>query len=1215
MKKLLLGCILSISCFSMAEDIELYVGNSAQRIGGKPKVLIIFDNSGSMENNSITSKTAYNPDTVYDAIGDLQITPNEPIYYTKDLGIDGIVPIPDGPNERRRFLREINGCASSWEILDTIGFYTGYLREHKYQGQSGAWEPMPDNNGLNIDVIDCYADVENNDNRNALDMDSGFPVDGLGSNQSPVYYSAAGDDAGSRPTFNTGQLVTLYTANYLRWSQAETADIGETSYTRLEIAQAAISDFIVANPNFDFGLQVFNHNHQGEDVRDGGRVVFGIQNMDVAAKATVLDIINNQIDGETNTPLCETLYEASRYFGGKSVVYGDDDTNRYSDGSLRYVANTPSRDQTIETGNNYDSPFNSCTKKIYTILITDGNPTKDNAANDEIVALDNTITSTTYSTDGQNSVTSHLAPLAYYMRTHDLVTNESARADEIAADDFSRIRNSTLSTIGFGFATADIEDNDPPGVKLLKDAAAKGGGSYYAANDPSGLKDSLASFGWGISQESGAFTSPAVATNNFDRTKTLNSIYYAMFEPSSGPRWAGNLKKLRVSGSEIQDKNNQSAIDDNGNISEGATSVWTTGGADGDDVNKGGVAQMLRAKSNRKFLSDVKLDGNNNLLPLTQANALNTYLTTEALAAVLNVVDDDEHQNIDDMLAWAKGDNVDLEELEDGSVPTIRTDVFGDPLHSKPLVLNYGSDAIEAEEGQEAVDAVEDIRILVGTNAGVLHMFADGGETVDETWAFMPKEFLSNISILRDNIPSDDKVYAIDGSPTAYISDENGDGAINGNDKVWLFVGLRRGGNSYYALDITDKNNPKFMWHRTYEGMGQSWSQPRVAYSLINIDDETAKPVLIFGAGYSIAKDGEGIGGEDSAGLGIYMVDAETGEPLWRLNETSSAITTTFTGTDSIPSKIGILDSDSDGYVDRLYAGDTGGNVWRVDMPGADIADWTVFQLASLGGDDSNTNDRRFFSQPTIVRALITETTTSTVEKFDEETQTTVTTEQIDQYKKPYEAILLGSGDATNPVGKDTEDKFFMVKDEHIRTQSFTGVAIPDVIEITDLKDYTLNPFQGLEGDALVAEQLLASAKSGWYIDFAPGTGEKSMSSAAVISGIVYFSSFTPTEPPDDDEACSALGGGSALYAVDLELGINIYDWRRISTGFNPPGDPTFVSVPDPDDPTRSIRKIIAGDLKTLCKGPDCVEDDGTISDENKLGYKTLRTHLYTTEK
>jgi len=314
-----------------------------------------------------------------------------------------------------------------------------------------------------------------------------------------------------------------------------------------------------------------------------------------------------------------------------------------------------------------------------------------------------------------------------------------------------------------------------------------------------------------------------------------------------------------------------------------------------------------------------------------------------------------------------------------------------------------------------------------------------------------------------------------------------------------------------------------------------------------------------------------------------------------------------------MPTKIGVLDSDADGFTDRLYAGDTGGNLWRVDMPGSTISEWSVFKLASLGGADTSANDRRFFNQPKIVRALITETIESTLDVYDAETDTTVTTTQIDQFKKPYDAILLGSGDVTNPLGTDTEDKFFMIKDELIVTQTMTEALTPDVVLIDDLKDYTDNPFQDLEGDALQAEQLLASTKSGWYIDFEL-SGEKSMASAAVISGVAYFNSFTPAAPPETGEVCSAEDGGAAFYAVDLALGTKIYDNRRIEIGYNPPGEPTFVTiddpdfVPDPDNPDAEVPQVmavIAPDVKPLCSGAACPGSDR---------FQTKRTYLYTTE-
>ena len=50
-----------------------------------------------------------------------------------------------------------------------------------------------------------------------------------------------------------------------------------------------------------------------------------------------------------------------------------------------------------------------------------------------------------------------------------------------------------------------------------------------------------------------------------------------------------------------------------------------------------------------------------------------------------------------------------------------------------------------------------------------------------------------------------------------YYDDQNGDGIINGADRVWIYFGLRRGGKSYYALDITNKTAPVFKWKITNE--------------------------------------------------------------------------------------------------------------------------------------------------------------------------------------------------------------------------------------------------------------------------------------------------------------------------------------------------------------------------------------------------------------
>ncbi len=1190
MKKLLLfGSLILISIVSYSEDIELYIGDAAQRSGNKPQVLIIFDNSGSM-NRLESVDEPYDPTKVYPAVGGLNALSDKFIYFTKG-GIDGASSItPDSPSETRRFLDAINSCATARERLASVGFYTGHIREYAFQGNSGSWQEVPDNNGANIDIIDCEDDVnlvpanpEVNagveTNGGSIDaLPDGFPIDGESTKQSPVYYTTNATDSN---VIWSGEVVTLYTDNYLRWANSE--DLDQVNRTRLEIAQDTVTDLIESAPSVDFGLQIFNYNHSGENVRDGGRIVFGIQEMTATARADLVNIIDLEIDGETNTPLCESLYEASRYFGGMSVDFGDNDSNYRSN----YRGNTPPRDTSIEDGGVYESPYDSCTNEVYVIIITDGEPTRDLAADTYISGLPDI--AAPFDVNGTDN---YLAALAGWMHTHDL---HSTLPD---------VQSATVFTIGFG------QDAIDDAGALLREAADLGGGQYYPARDPSALLASLQAALTNILEVNTSFTAPSVASNNFDRTETLDSVYYAMFVPDHGARWQGNLKKLKVTDGQQVDRVGAAAIDENGNISKDAKTFWTTDtNPDGNDVKKGGVAEMLRTKANRVIISDLVLTGG--LTPLTRTNAETYYGDAETLAAELDVVEDD----IDEMISWAKG--IDVDDVDnDNSVTDTRDDIFGDPLHSKPLVVNYGGASTN-----------QDVRIIVGTNAGVLHMFDDNGSTVDENWAFMPKEFFSKIKTLRENFTSSGKSYGIDSPAISYLLDVNGDGSIDstGGDKAWIFFGLRRGGSSYYALDISDPDNPELMWHidassTGFGHLGQSWSQPKIGFSALNIASGTPKPVLFFAGGYDTSKDNLTVGDGDTLGRAVYMVDAETGALKWSLSPDATSTTNTqFTEiTDSVPSSLAILDSDSDGLTDRIYFGDTGGNLWRVDMPGADpfsgTTPWTVFKLAELGGT-TNENDRRFFSEPSIARTFISDTIETTTVDADGNSTTVVT-----QQERPYEAILIGSGDRSTPAATDTDDKFFMIKDANIISTSFVSspthpqLAIPSAILADDLYNYTYDPFgQTLTTAARQSLEIAIGNKRGWYLDFL-GAGEKNTASAIVINGVTYFTSFTPAAVSSDPDSCELSDGSGILYAVDLAFGTTVYDWRTWEIAAGIPDTPSIIITKDPQEPDEPCTEN--------CSDDD--EPEGEVIATIKLlagkiiplgiSLETSRTYLYVTE-
>jgi type IV pilus assembly protein PilY1 len=196
--------------------------------------------------------------------------------------------------------------------------------------------------------------------------------------------------------------------------------------------------------------------------------------------------------------------------------------------------------------------------------------------------------------------------------------------------------------------------------------------------------------------------------------------------------------------------------------------------------------------------------------------------------------------------------------------------------------------------------------------------------------------------------------FYVDGAPKVYLKDANNDGRIvkADGDKAILIGGLRRGGQHYFALDVTDPENPEVpsgwanwgiwdsdtVWRSTgmigpdmttdssdyatasypYLEMGQTWSTPVI--EAIN-DGGTPKPVAFIGAGYDQNQDGAAPPA-DTMGRGIYAIDIMDGGLLWTYTNAENS-----TMSDSVPSRVATLDTTGSGTVDRLYVGDTGGKL------------------------------------------------------------------------------------------------------------------------------------------------------------------------------------------------------------------------------------------------------------------------------------------------
>src|SRR6185295_8028741 len=140
-----------------------------------------------------------------------------------------------------------------------------------------------------------------------------------------------------------------------------------------------------------------------------------------------------------------------------------------------------------------------------------------------------------------------------------------------------------------------------------------------------------------------------------------------------------------------------------------------------------------------------------------------------------------------------------------------------------PLVVTYGT-----------TDRV----VIAGANDGMLHVFDDS--TGDELWAFIPPTLLGRLKELSPG-GAGGHPFLVDGSPRALKTDTG---------QIILVFGLRRGGSDYYALDITSKLSPKFLWSINsstagFSELGQAWSEP-----VLGALGSATNYVALYGGGY-----------------------------------------------------------------------------------------------------------------------------------------------------------------------------------------------------------------------------------------------------------------------------------------------------------------------------------------------------------------------------
>lgn len=426
---------------------------------------------------------------------------------------------------------------------------------------------------------------------------------------------------------------------------------------------------------------------------------------------------------------------------------------------------------------------------------------------------------------------------------------------------------------------------------------------------------------------------------------------------------------------------------------------------------------------------------------------------------------------------------------------------------------------------------------------------------------------LSVSSARADDI---DIPYGVDGAPTVIVRDRDAsggpaDGKIesgNTHDRAAVYFGLRRGGSQVYALDIKNPDSPAILWRIGPDGlynssglvagsatqfaeMALSFSAPQ-AGRIRYLEGTTllTRSVIVFAAGYNggldasnqrIGKDAARgsknvLGGNDGRGNAIYIVDAETGALIWKARQGAfdeaapyNSSTRSFLHPlleDSIAADTTVVDSNGDGYLDRLYALDTGGRLWRGDFPGSERAGWTLTPLASVGrhNNASLVNDRRFFHAPDYV--------------------------PFRDARGAYDAIVFGSGDREDPFNASTENYVYAYRDRAVSSGKFPAQVLITEAQLSDHGDF-------VDLSAACASNTqncgaAASAAIGWKLDLSR-RGEKVLSQPLTSGGTVFFTTYVPQDP--GLRSCEPDEGTNRLYGVSLA------DSRPLVSGFIGDGD------------------------------------------------------------
>jgi hypothetical protein len=781
---------------------------------------------------------------------------------------------------------------------------------------------------------------------------------------------------------------------------------------------------------------------------------------------------------------------------------------------------------------------------------------------------------TTYSIPINQNGSTYLDDVAHYLYSHDIVDYQPG---------FQNIMTYTIGFMGDHLGNLFLKNSSNNGngnLNLYDTSHEEYGKHHFEAENPNALASTLLAVIKDILSATSSFTAPVVPVT---RTTSGNRIYMAFFKPQESNFWEGNVTKFGIADDHtIIDVNDNPATWPNGAIREDAIPYWQT--KDWADPTK---ANYIHNASRNIYT----FMGYNKDLTASSSNAF-TAGNPDLIVAVLGNPTHTKAEIVD----YVRGADV-FDEDGDSNTTENRIVITGDVLHSEPVVVQYNF-----------ADDTSKTMVYFGANDGMLHAVLDETDpdvvTVNdetshgtEAWAFIPPDQLHR---LKDMVEGLNHQYYVDSSPKAYFYDVDEDGLVDTSDgdKIILICGERKGGTSYFALDVTDPLAPKYLWRidqsnsktgilelidteiyvnnggsfqdgdplRIFYGgfwgpditayvdgtmsgdllryengtipfkvgqyvgnlttaiyddwwvggtatpfiwgqigsitnadpdeiiaeLGESWSEPQFGVVKTSDSDITGTPVFFIGAGYS---------SDNSAGAAVLAINVFTGQIVKKFKNDGS-----ISGMDySIASSVAAIDEDGNGFVDKVYVGDLGGQMWRIgkftDTSGnplsfheseENIMDWTA-QILFISDP---TYERKFYYPPSVT------------------------------LEKGYDLVFAGTGNREDACNPNSSDRIYSIKDTH--TNSLLTES--DLVDVTD-PAATVPNLDNQTGDV----DLNGNLDQGWFVRLA--SGEKVLAEGTVFYKTFYLTTFT-----QNDDPCLPGGYGKA-YALNYKTAAAVIDF------------------------------------------------------------------------